>query len=127
MSNGETLANQANVTSGCLLVGEFVDESERPVNNAQPGEAVRTQIVANHVDLWAASDGLREFTILLREGPVVTVRGHALKHEPHPLAGEDVFGVVIRSAGEEVLVAVFKSADVAGVFDGDIRPDRRIA
>jgi hypothetical protein len=38
-----------------------------------------------------------------------------------------VFGVVIRSAGEEVLVAVFKSADVAGVFDGDIRPDRRIA
>ena len=122
------MTNRANVTAGCLHIGEYVDEAEIPPNlAAHPGEAVRAQLVGSYIDLWATDDGMREFTVLLRDGQVVTVRGHGLKHEPHPVAGQDVFGIVVRSETEEVLVAVFKSADVAGVFHGDIRPDRRIA
>jgi hypothetical protein len=50
-----------------------------------------------------------------------------LKHEPHPIAGQDVFGIVVRARTEEVLVALFKSADVAGIFYGDMRAGRKIA
>jgi hypothetical protein len=117
-----------NATTGCLHVGEYVDEAECPTNLAvHPGEAVRPNVVANYLDLWERDDGMREFTVLLKDGRVVAVRGHGLKHEPHPLAGQDVFGVVVRTATEEVLVAVFKSAEVAGIFHGDLRADRKTA
>ncbi len=115
-----------NATTGCQLVGEYVDEAEIPANvTFHPGEAVRPLVVANHVDVWG--DDLREFTVLLKDGRTVAVRGHGLKHEPHPLAGQDVFSVVVRTQTEEVLVAVFKSAEVAGIFRGDISADRKIA
>ena len=88
---------------------------------------MRPTVVANYLDLWGRDDGLREFTVLLKDGRVVAVRGHGLKHEPHPLAGQDVFSVVVRTTTEEVLVAVFKSHEVAGIFHGDLRADRKIA
>jgi len=109
-------------------VGDYVDEVECPTNLAfRRGEAVRPQVVATYLDLWGRDDGMREFTVLLKDGRVVAVRGHGLKHEPHPLAGQDVFSIVVRTKTEEVLVALFKSADVAGIFYGDVRADRKIA
>lgn len=122
------MTNPANATTGCQLVGEYVDEAECPTDLAvHRGEAVRATVVANYCDHWGRDDSLMEFTVLLKDGRVVAVRGHGLKHEPHPLAGQDVFSVVVRNATEEVLIAVFKSVEVAGIFHGDLRADRRIA
>jgi hypothetical protein len=122
------MTNHANATVGCQLVAEYVDEAEYPTDAAfHQGEVVRPQVVANCLDLWGRDDGMREFSVLLKDGRVVAVRGHGLKHEPHPLAGQDVFGIVVRTETEEVLVALFKSADIAGIFYGDLRADRKIA
>src|SRR5712691_5569730 len=98
------MTNPVNATVGCLLVGEYVDEAECPTNRAlHQGEVVRTQVVADFQDLWGRDDGMREFTVLLKDGRVVVVRGHGLKHAPHPVAGEDVYSIVVRTSGEEVL------------------------
>src|SRR2546421_13125262 len=122
------MTNHVSAEFGCLLVGEYVDEAECPTNLAfRRGEVVRPQVVANFLDLWGRDDGMREFTVLLKDGRVVVVRGHGLKHAPHPVAGEDVYSIVVRTSGEEVLVALFKSGDVAGIFHGDMPPDRKIA
>lgn len=122
------MTNHVNATVGCLLVGEYVDEAECPANLAvHGGEVVRPQVVANFLDLWARDDGMREFTVLLKDGRVVAIRGHSLKHAPHPVAGQDVYSIVVRTSGEDVLVALFKSADVAGIFHGNMRSDRKIA
>lgn len=120
------MANCANAEVGCLLVGEYVDTAELPANGAfHGGEVVRPQVVANYLDVWGRDDGFKEFTILLQDGRVVAVRGHSLKHSPHPVAGQDVYGIVIRDAHQEVVVALFKSSDVAGIFHGEVRSDRR--
>ncbi len=122
------MTNHVNAEVGCRFIGDFVDEAE--VTTDLPfgrSEAVRTRVIAEYVDGEEVSDGLREFTVLLKDGRVIAVRGHGLKHEPHPLAGQDVFSVVVRNQSEEVLVALFKSADVAGIFYGDMSAERKIA
>jgi hypothetical protein len=122
------MTNQVNAAVGCHLIGEYVDEAECPTDLACRGsEVVRPQIVASYLDLWGRDDGLREFTVLLKDGPIVAVRGHGLKHEPNPQGGADIYGIVVRTGGEEVLVALFKSHDVSGIFCGEIRSDRKIA
>jgi hypothetical protein len=122
------MTNHASANIGCLLVGEYVDEAELPTDLAcHGGEVVRPQVVANYLDLWGRDDGFKDFTVLLKDGRVLTVRGQGLKHSPHPVAGQDVYGIVIRSAGEEVIIALFKSSDVAGIFHGEMRSDRKIA
>jgi hypothetical protein len=122
------VTNHVSTNVGCLLVGEYVDEAELPTDlTFHPGEVVRPQIVASHLDLWGQDDGIKEFTVLLKDGRVIAVRGHGLKHSPHPVAGQDVYAVVLRTTGEEVFVALFKSADVAGIFSGEMRSDRKIA
>jgi hypothetical protein len=120
------MTNHVSATTGCLLVGEYVDEAECPANLAfHRGEVVRPQVVANFLDLWGRDDGMREFTVLLKDGRVVVVRGHGLKSGLPPNAS--VFSVVVRSGADEVIVALFKSDDVSGIFHGELRPDRKIA
>jgi hypothetical protein len=122
------MTNHVSATVDCLLVGEYVDEAELPANlEFHKGEVVRPQVAASYLDLWSRDDGLKEFTVLLKDGRIVAVRGHGLKHSPHSVPGQDVYGIVIRTAGEETFVALFKSADVAGIFHGEIRSDRKIA
>jgi hypothetical protein len=117
-----------NSVAGCVVVGEYVDEGECSTNfTCDRAEVARPQIVANFIDDWGHNDGMREFTVLLKDGRVVHVRGHGLKHEPHPLAGQDVFSIVVRTPSEEVLIALFKSADVDGIFYGNLNPERKIA
>lgn len=124
----KAMTNPANAISGCLLVGEYVDEAECPTNlAAQQAEVMRPQVVGNYVDLWGKDNCIKEFTILFRDGRIAVVHGHGLRHSPHPIAGQDVYSIVIRTPGEELLVALFKSGDVTGIFHGEIRPDRKTA
>src|SRR5262249_44410521 len=119
------MTNPVSATTGCQLVGEYVDEADCPTNLAfHRGEVVRPQVVANFLDLWGRDEGLREFTVLLKDGRVVVVRGHSLKSDlPHA----SVFRVIVRSGAEEQIVALFKSDDVSAIFHGELRPDRKIA
>jgi hypothetical protein len=123
------MTNHAGANSGCLLVGEYIDEAEIPTDAVlHPGEAVRPQLVGNYLDLWGKDDEIKEFTVLLKDGRIVTVRGHSLKHWPSAVPGESgSYGIVVRSASEEVLVALFKVFEVIGIFHGEMHPDRKIA
>jgi hypothetical protein len=123
------MTNDVRTQVGCLLVGEYVDEAEVPAGlTAQRGEVVRPQVVASYLDLWGKDDGLKEFTVLFRDGRIVTVRGHSLKLLPDAAPGEGgVYGVVVRAAGEELIVALFKSDKVDGIFHGEMRSERKIA
>lgn len=110
------------------MVGEYVDEGSCTTNLAVGrAEPVRPTVVANYLDLWARDDGMREFTILLKDGRMLAVRGHGLKHESNSHGGQDVYSIIVRTSGEEVLVALFKSHDVNGIFCGEVRSERRTA
>jgi len=122
------MAESRNYSTDCQIVGDYVDNAGH--SNGQGvsrGEAVPTRIVAEFVDVCTAGDNFREFTVLLKDGRVIGVRGHSLRYAPHALPGEDVYSIVRQADGEEVLVALFKSAEVAGIFHGEIRSDRWIA
>ena len=121
------MTNHINTEAGCVLVGEYVDEGECPPGVARQSEVVRPEVVANFADIWTHDDGLREFTVLLKDGRILAVRGHGLKHEPSPREGQDTYSIVVRSGEEELLVALFKSNDVSGIFCGVVRSDRKIA
>lgn len=122
------MTNHVKAGAGCLLVGEYCDEGELPANlPVHAGEVVRPQVVASQIDLWARDDGLKEFTVLLRDGRTVAVRGHSLRHVPHAIAGQDVYDIIVRNGDAEMSIALFKSSDVAGIFHGELRSDRRIA
>jgi hypothetical protein len=123
------MTNHVNANVGCHLVGEYVDEAELPTNLAfSYGEVVRPQVVASYLDLWGRDDGLKDFTVLLKDGRVVTVRGQGLKHFPAVVKGESgSYGVIARTGGEEVLIALFKVFEVVGIFHGEMRSDRKTA
>ncbi len=123
------MTDLAGVNTGCLLVAEYVDEAEIPADPAIPvGEVVRPHVVASYLDFWSTGQGIKDFTVLLKDDRVVSVRGHSLKIFPPSIPGESgSYGVVIQSAGEEVLVALFKIFEVIGIFSGKIGPDRKTA
>ena len=114
------MLNHSAVSTDCLMVGEFLDECVSPGNHTSVGDVVRPQTFMNFVDDRSRDEGTREFTVLLKDGRVVAVCGHTLKHEPHPVAGEDVYSVIVRIRSHEVIAALFKSADVAGIFHGSL-------
>ena len=123
------MTDHAGENTRCLLVAEYVDEAEIPADPAVPvGEVVRPHIVASYLDYWSADQGIKDFTVLLKDNRMVTVRGHSLRIFPPTIPGESgSYGVVIQSAGEEVLVALFKILEVIGIFSGKIGPDRKTA
>lgn len=123
------MTNKSNADVGCHLIGEYVDEAELPAESGcHQGEVVRTQVVAEYLDLWSQGDGLKEFTVLLKDGRTVAVRGQGLKHFPSTGSGEDgSYGVIARVGNEELLLALFKVVEVVGIFHGELRADRKIA
>jgi hypothetical protein len=123
------MTNRVNAHVGCQLVGEYVDEAELPTNLAtHRSEIVRPHVVGEYRDLWGRDDGIKEFTVLLKDGRVVAVRGHGLKQLPPTTTGESgSYGVIVRTEAEEVFVALFKMLDVVGIFHGEMRSDRKSA
>ena len=127
-SNVKDMTSDVNTIAGCQIVGNYVDEGDcLTTSSFHRAEVVRPQIVANVIDNWGPDEGMRNFTVLLKDGRMVHARGHGLKHEPHPLAGQDVFSIVVRTETEEALIAFFKSADIDGISYGDVNPARKIA
>lgn len=121
------MTNQAD--AGCLLVGEYVDKADVPADLApHRGEVVRPQVVANSVDIWVRDEAFKEFTVLLKDGRLVAVREQGLKHLPATISGESgSYGIVVRTESEEVLVALFATQEVVGIFHGEMRSDWKIA
>ncbi len=114
------MLTHSTTSTDCLLVGDYLDECDSPPNHATHGEVVRPHTMLNFIDQWGRNEGTREFTVLMKDGRVVAVQGHTLKHEPHPVAGEDVYSIIVRTRSDEVIAALFKSADVAGIFHGSL-------
>src|SRR2546421_29814 len=112
-------------TTDCRLIGDYVDDGASPDQPAchQRGEVIRPQALYEYLDSWATHDGLRRFTVLMKDGRVAVIRGHSLKPSPHAVPGEDVYSIALRTNGEETTVALFKSAQVTGIFHGEIRAD----
>lgn len=115
--------------TGCILVGEFVDEGVIPPGTvSHRGEPVRTTSTTEFIDHWTTDAAMKEFTVLLHGGRVVSVRGHELKHLPGSGSGDkDSYGIIVRAAAREELIAVFKASDVDGIFHGEMRVDRTVA
>jgi hypothetical protein len=69
----------------------------------------------------SAGDGNR-FTVLLRDNRTVTVFGHALRYIENASNPTDCgsYGILSSAGGTEVLVALFRTSEVVGVFSGDI-------
>jgi hypothetical protein len=126
------MTNHPKVDIGCSLVGDFVDEGDVPEAFAHlrgkpsQAEVERPRVVADYMDFGDAQDGNREFTVLLHNDRIVTVRGHALQYLPNTANPSDygTYGVLTRSGKGEILVALFRVAEVTGIFDGDIRLSR---
>ena len=123
------MPDPANATLSCQLIGEYVDEAELPANLAHHrGEVVRPRVVADHLDLWGRENGFKEFTVLLQDGRTVAVRGQDLRLIPSAETGQGQhYGVLARTGSEEVLVALFKTSEVVGIFHGALRSDRKNA
>jgi hypothetical protein len=113
----------------CLLIGEYVDEGEVPPNlQTHRGEVVRSEVIGAFVDDAGKPVAIQEFTVLLKDNRTVIVRGHCLKHFPPTPSGENgSYGVIVRVGSEELLVGLFHMVDVVGIFNGEIRSDRKIA
>ena len=120
--------NTMNADVGCQLVAEYVDEANPSAPGAVGrGEAVRANVVGNYFDLWSPN-GLQEFTVLLKDGRVASVRGQSLRILPNPGTGEGpLYGIITRTAAEEAIVALFKGSEVVGIFQGELSPDRKSA
>ncbi len=121
------MTSPANANIGCLLVGEYVDEGEIPPNTAYHcGEVVRPKAVASYLDLWSKDDGVREFTVLLRDSRVVTVRGHALKYVQNPANPGDYgsYAILARAEAGDITVALFRVTEVTGIFSGNMQHER---
>ena len=115
--------------AGCLLVAEYVDEAKAVTEpHASLGQVVATQIVAEYIDTGTTGECIRDFTILLKDDRVLSVRGHGLRMFPPTGPGvAGSYGVICHADGEQVLVALFSIPEVVGIFAGEIRSDRRIA
>jgi hypothetical protein len=125
------MASRPGANVGCQLVAEYVDEAEIPADLAPgtngpvpSGQVVRPRVVADYLDQWAPDEGAKDFVVLLRDSRAVTVRGHGLKYVENPSNPADFgsYAVLGRSAGEEVVVALFRVSEVTGIFNGDLRP-----
>jgi hypothetical protein len=108
------------VEVGCPLVAEFTDAADVPTGALGRGEPVRPTSATAFHDAGSSADAFKEFTVLLKDGRVVAVRGVGVK----PLSG--ALGVLAGAAGD-ALVAVFQSAEVVGIFHGELRAERKSA
>ena len=130
------MSQPPNTNTDCRLIAEYTDEGEvpeavagvsaRPPSNSQ---VERPTLVADFHDLGSKDDSEKEFKVLLSDQRVATVRGHSLRFVPNAANPQDYgsYGIVRRAGEQEVLAALFRVAEVKGVFSGDVSSSRESA
>jgi hypothetical protein len=110
---------------GCQMVGEFVDEGEGAALGTPFGHVEGTQVVGSFVDDGLSFDDRKDFTVLLKDHRIVTVRGNRLKYLPNPANPSDCgnYGILVRAPEGEFLIALFRAGEVTGIFNGGIAVD----
>src|SRR4051812_12843237 len=101
--------------TGCLLVGEYVDEGQVPEEFAflrdrpSSSQVERPRLVANYLDLWSRDYTAKDFTVLLCDNRTVTVRGHRIQLVETSRSDSISYAVVMQANGAEVMVALFRA------------------
>ncbi|SRR6266545_1329952 len=120
------MAQDLNATVDCQMVGEFVAEAEVPPDLVgTSAEVCPTEIVASYVAYGIPNDGVKEFTVLLRDNRVVTVRGSGLRYIRK--VTHESYAILAPATGGEVIVALFPIGMVTGIFSGEMRLPRESA
>ena len=120
------MIQQVNLILDCTTVGDFTDEAEIPPEFAH----LKTTQGRGYEVLPYLPNGIipelgnhiatnREFTVLLKDTRVVTVRGHSLRMVEAP-QHESLYEITSTVGQTEVVVAFFNVLDVSGVFAGKI-------
>jgi hypothetical protein len=113
--------------TGCLLLAEYCDESEHATPDVMHrSEVVRPNVVASPVEVWDSSERLRDFTVMLRDGRTINVRGHGVSHVQKHGSPGDYLCIFVRSDANPVTVATFDNDQISGIFHGTIQ-ERAIA
>jgi hypothetical protein len=121
------MQNQASANVGCRLVAEYLDEGEATEGiTAHPGEPVRPRVVAHYLDSGPTEEGPRAFTVVMDGGEIATVRGHGLEVlQPNQPGGPSHYAVLEHQAGGKVIVALFRTDQVRGIFSGNMSQGRK--
>jgi hypothetical protein len=120
------MAHDINATVDCQMVGEFVAEGEVPPELVgTSAEICPTEIVASYEHYGIPNDAVKEFTVLLRDNRVVTVRGSGLRYIRK--VTHESYAIVAPATGGEAIVALFPIAMVTGIFSGELRNPRESA
>lgn len=123
------MSDHAAENAGVLLVAEYVDDSGQPTGAPiAVGQGVPTRAVASYLDMANAGGGIIDFTVLLKDERIVSVRGEGLRVYPSSVpGGGGSYGIIAHAGGEEILIALFSIPEVVGIFSGEIRSERKIA
>jgi hypothetical protein len=123
------MRDQVSATTECLLVAEYVDDAGEPTGSEFGiAEVVPTRAIASYIDEGSMGGGIREYTILLKDDRIVSVRGEGLRFfAPSVPGGTGAYGIIVHAGGDEVLIALFTAPEVVGIFSGEIRLDRKSA
>lgn len=110
------------VNPGCRMIGEFIDEFPLPpeADKFAIGENQLPSVIHHFVDDWPGDIRTLQFQVLLRDNRTVSVRGHGLRYLRNPSNPSDLgsYAVVTRTGQGEVVVALFRVAEVTGIFNG---------
>ena len=119
------MIQQVNGEIDCTYAGEFRDEAEL---SAEFSHLKKTQILGSEIpptypagsfDDFQSETTKKDFTILLKDARVVTVRGDALRVREAP-QHDSLYEITSTVGKKEVVVALFNVLDVFGVFNGKI-------
>ncbi len=84
---------------------------------------MHSKLAADWVDLWTSDGSNRDFTVVLRDNRTIKVMGCGLKHLKSEGSHGDLgsYAVMAQGGDSEVTVALFRIADVTGIFQGELR------
>ena len=118
------MIQQVNLTLEGITVGDFTDEAEVPPEFAHLKPTRKYEVLPNLPNGYLPEPQNhiatnREFTILLKDARVVTVRGDSLRVREAP-QHDSLYEITSTVGKKEVVVALFNVLDVFGVFNGKI-------
>jgi hypothetical protein len=118
------MANPPDVDTGCTHLGKSVHDFPLlpGMENAAIGENQLPSVIHHFVDDWPGDIRTLQFQVLLHDNRTVSVRGHGLRYLQNPSNPSDLgsYAIVTRTGQGEVVVALFRVAEVTGIFSGGL-------